>query len=462
MTSHPPGSSPTALAFRLKSGRFWEAAESLDPMLLWAALAGLIIGLVGGSFRWLVTSIFNGRVHWLESLPREPGLAASVLVSGGMVYLGFWLMRRYASDTSGSGIPQIEGLLAGFFPLLWRRVLPVKFVSGILMLGAGMVMGREGPTIQMGGAVGKMVSSGFRASTEQTRVLVAASAGAGLATAFNAPLAGIVFVFEEMRPTFRNRLGAYQAVTLACITATIGLELLLGQGPTLRLTQFDVPPLASLWVFALLGIACGAIGYGFNRLLVSSLNQFASLRGLAFALTGLFVGGFVGFMGWLYTPTTGGGEEMILWAFDQVESAPLLLLLCAVRFAMTILCYGSGAPGGIFAPLLSIATLFSLGLAQATAGWLPEVLPKPEVLTIAGMGALVAATVRAPLTAILLTVEMTNNYLLILPILICCLAATLVAQGLGGRPIYTVLLERRLTAVCIPVPKTDPQDDAID
>jgi CIC family chloride channel protein len=432
-----------------------EAAEGLNPMLLGAALAGFLVGLVGGSFRWLVSATLNGRVQWLESLPRGSGLVASVLLSGGMVYLGFGLMRRYAPDTSGSGIPQIEGLLAGFFPLLWWRVLLVKFVSGILMLGGGMVMGREGPTIQMGGAVGKMVSGWFRATTEQTRVLVAASAGAGLATAFNAPLAGIVFVFEEMRPTFRNRLGAYQAVTLACITATISLQLLLGQGPTLHLTQFTAPPLVSLWMFALLGTACGVIGYGFNRLLVWSLNGFASLEGLAFKLTGLCVGGLIGFMAWLYTPTTGGGEEMIIWAFDTVEPARILLLLCAVRFALTILCYGSGAPGGIFAPLLSIATLFSLGMAQLTAVWFPNLLPQPEVLTIAGMGALVAATVRAPLTAILLTVEMTNNYLLILPILVSCLAATLVAHGMGGKPIYTVLLERRLTDAGIPVPKTN-------
>ncbi len=107
MTPQTPDSVPPSLASRLKPGRFLEAAEGLDPVLLWAALAGLLVGRVGGTFRWLVSFTLNGRVQWLESLPRGPGLAASVLVSGGMVYLGFWLMRRYASDTSGSGIPQI-------------------------------------------------------------------------------------------------------------------------------------------------------------------------------------------------------------------------------------------------------------------------------------------------------------------------------------------------------------------
>ncbi|HEY9615200.1 MAG TPA: H(+)/Cl(-) exchange transporter ClcA [Microcoleaceae cyanobacterium] len=430
----------------LRSQRFIEAAQRLNPVLLWAAIAGLLTGLIGGIFRLLVSITLNSRVQWIDSLKSVPwaGATASILLSGSMVYLGFLLMRRFAPDTSGSGIPQIEGMLEGYFPLVWQRVLPIKFISGILLLGGGMVLGREGPTIQMGGSIGKMVATWFRASEEQTRVLVAASAGAGLTTAFNAPLAGILFVFEEMRPTFQNALSAYRAVTLACITATIGLQVLLGNAPTLKLTQFQVPPLASLWIFAVLGVACGVIGYYFNILLVRCLALFANLRGLPYKLTGLFVGAVVGLMAWLYTPTTGGGEEMIIWSLDNVEPSHVLLLLFVIRFGMTILCYGSGAPGGIFAPLLSMATLFCLGIARQTHTWFPDVLPHPEILTIAGMGALVAATVRAPLTAILLTLEITANYLLILPILVSCLMATMTAHGLGGRPIYTVLLERRL------------------
>jgi CIC family chloride channel protein len=429
----------------LHSKRFIDAAQKLNPVLLWAAIAGLLTGLIGGGFRLLVSTTLNSRVQWIDSLG-TPWVAAtvSITLSAVMVYVGFLLMRRFAPDTSGSGIPQIEGMLEGYFPLVWQRVLPTKFLSGVLLLGGGMVLGREGPTIQMGGSIGKMVASWFRANPEQTRVLVAASAGAGLTTAFNAPLAGILFVFEEMRPTFQNSVSAYRAVTLACITATIGLQMLLGNAPTLKLTLFPIPPLASLWIFALLGVACGAIGYCFNLFLVRCLDFFANLRGLAFKLIGLYVGAFVGFMSWFYNPTTGGGEEMIIWSFDNVEPSHVLLLLFLVRFGMTVLCYGSGAPGGIFAPLLSMATLFCLGIARQTHAWFPTALPEPEVLTIAGMGALVAATVRAPLTAILLTLEMTANYLLILPILVSCLMATMTAHGLGGRPVYTVLLERRL------------------
>lgn len=426
-------------------------------MLLWAAIAGFLTGLIGSAFRFLVSYTLNHRVEWIGALKGVPWVAAgvSIALSGLMVYLGFLLMRRYAPDTSGSGIPQIEGMLDGYFPLVWQRVLPIKFFSGVLLLGGGMVLRREGPTIQMGGSIGKMVADWSRASKEQTRVLVAASAGAGLTTAFNAPLAGILFVFEEMRPTFQNSATAYRAVTLACITATIGLQLLLGNSPTLKLTEFQIPPLASLWIFALVGVACGVIGYYFNLFLVKCLDFFANLRGIDYALTGLYVGAFVGLMSWLYPQTTGGGEEIIIWSFDNVESSSSLLILCFIRFGMTILCYGSGAPGGIFAPLLSMATLFCLGVARKTEIWFPESLPHPEVLTVAGMGALVAAAVRAPLTAILLMIEISANYLLILPILVSCLMATMTAHRLGGRPVYTVLLELRLAQSGQPQPSLE-------
>ncbi len=426
--------------------RFIEAVQKLNVIWLWAALAGALTGLIGGLFRLLVGRIEQYRASLIESLNHTPVNSAllSIVLSAVMVYLGFWLMRRFAPDTGGSGIPQIEGALDGLLPFQWQRVLPVKFFAGLLVLGSGMVMGREGPTIQMGGSIGQMVGKGSRLSAEQISVLVAAGAGAGLTAAFNAPLAGITFVFEEMRPKFKNLLSASQVVTIACIMATIVLQGLMGSEPTLGLRVYDSPPLRSLWILAILGIFLGAIGYAFNLLLVSSLNFFAHLRGRSYRLVGLLVGGFVGLMAWLYAPITGGGEQTIIWSLDNRESEFILLLGFVLRFGMTLLCYGSGAPGGIFAPMLSIATIFSQAVARQTEQWFPTLLSEPGILAIAGMGAIVAATVRAPLTAIILTIEMTGNYNLILPLLITCLTATMMAQSLGGRPIYTVLLERML------------------
>ncbi|MFM7573244.1 MAG: chloride channel protein [Snowella sp.] len=143
------------------------------------------------------------------------------MLTAAMVTASFWLMRKFAPETSGGGISQIEGYCDGLLPLNWKRVLPIKFFGRILSLGAGMVGGFEGPTIQLGGSIGQMVGQWFRANQEQVRILVAAGAGAGLTTAFNAPLAGIIFVSEEMNPSFTVWPLAYRSVMIASTLATI-------------------------------------------------------------------------------------------------------------------------------------------------------------------------------------------------------------------------------------------------
>jgi len=152
-------------------------------------------------------------------------------------------------------------------------------------------------------------------------------------------------------------------------------------------------------------------------------------------------------------PLTDGGDNAIIWAFNSQSPSYLLSAVFLGRFALTLLCYGSGAIGGIFAPMLALASVSSVMVARHFHQIFPTLIPEPAVMAIAGMGALVAATVRAPLTAILLTIEMTDNYFVILPLLVTCLVASVVAESLGGKPIYTVLLERTLAKQAISTPR---------
>nr|WP_281438453.1 H(+)/Cl(-) exchange transporter ClcA [Synechococcus sp. C9] len=426
-------------------------------VLLAAGLTGLGVGLVGGGFRQAVGWGTQRRFDLLAVLGDSPGgqLALAVLGSAGMVWLGFWLMRWWAPETGGSGIPQIEGFLAGKLPLRSGRVLLVKFVSGWLILVSGMVLGREGPTIQMGGSLGHLLSRWGRLSQEESRVLVAAGAAAGLTAAFNAPLAGILFVLEEMRPQFQDEVRAYQSVTCACVLAMGVIQALGWDEVVLPVKIYTTPPLVSLWIFAGAGLVLGIVGYGFNRGLVLALEGLGWVGRRFFSLQAVLFGAVVGLLGYIYQPSlagnahlyhplVSGGEQVILWSLNHLSAAPELWGLFLLRLVMTVLCYGSGAPGGIFAPLLAIATLLSQGLGQGVYAVLPHWLPEPGILTIAGMGGLVAATVRAPLTAIVLTLEITGNFQLIVPLLVTCLTATLTAQYLGGEPIYEVLLARML------------------
>lgn len=426
--------------------RFLEEERKYTPMLCWAVLVGSLAGLVGGTFRMLVARIAQWRfaAHGLIADAPPWNWLGPILLSACMVALALLLVRLFSPESAGSGVQEIEGALDGVRPVRWRRVLPVKFTAGLLSMGGGMVLGREGPTIQMGGNLGGMIAEWLKVSKEEAHVLIAAGAGSGLAAAFNAPLAGVLFVVEEMRPQFRYNLLSVQAVLLATSTATIVVRILMGQGSAVPMAIFGPPQLSSLWLFLLLGALFGVFGCLFNYLLITSLDFYAGLRGVARHLSGLAIGAYIGAIGWLAPDLVGGGDDVIPGAIRDILPLGTLLILFAARFGTTILSYGSGVPGGIFSPMLAIGTLFGMWFGLHAHHWMPELVPQPAVFAVAGMGALFVATVGAPLTGVVLTIEITHNYALTLALMLTSVAATTVAQGLGGKPIYTVLLQRTL------------------
>lgn len=455
MPDKPENTSPQSMTYESVShrakvgtlGRFLEAEKRNTPVLFWALVVGCLTGLLGAVFQIILTTIATWKASLLIWAQNYEFLSwgLPIFLSAVMVYVALLMVRRIAPETGGSGIQEIEGALDDERPLRWKRVIPIKFLSGIFALGAGMVLGREGPTIQMGGNIGKMIADLFNVSKDDLHTLVAAGAGAGLAAAFNAPLAGILFVIEEMRPQFKFTFLSFQSVLIACAVSDIVLRSLMGQGPDIVMSQFPSPQLSYLWVFLVFGSIFGIFGYLFNHLLIVSLNFFAGLRGWLYIFTGLIVGGIIGILVWLFPDTVGGGYDVIPKAFHNTFVPMTLLILFVARFGTTAFSYGSGAPGGIFAPMLALGTLFGLWFGHFTHELFPAHILHPGIFAVAGMAALFSATVRAPLTGIVLTVEMTLNYSQILPLILTCMSATIVAQGLGGKPIYTVLLHRTLT-----------------
>lgn len=426
--------------------RFVEAEKKNTPVLFWALVVGCLTGLVGAVFQIVLDTIARWKASlliWAQNY-EFISWALPISLSAVMVYFALLMVRRIAPETSGSGVQEIEGALDDERPLRWKRVIPIKFISGLFALGAGMVLGREGPTIQMGGNVGKMMADLFKVSKDDLHTLVAAGAGAGLAAAFNAPLAGILFVIEEMRPQFKFTFLSFQSVLIACAVSDIVLRSLMGQGPDIVMPQFASPQLSYLWVFVVFGSIFGIFGYLFNHLLILSLNFFSGLHGWSYKVTGLIVGAIIGLLVWLYPDTVGGGYEVIPKAFHDTFAPMTLLMLFVARFGTTAFSYGSGATGGIFAPMLALGTLFGLWFGHFTHDLFPAHVLHPGIFAVAGMAALFSATVRAPLTGIVLTIEMTLNYSQILPLILTCMSASIVAQGLGGKPIYTVLLHRTL------------------
>ncbi|SDW44489.1 H(+)/Cl(-) exchange transporter ClcA [Thiocapsa roseopersicina] len=418
------------------------------PLYLTAALVGGLAGLVGAVFHAVLDQAGEGRDALralLETAP-VPGWLVLAVLGALVLVAALWMVRRFAPEAAGSGIQEVEAILAGQRTLRWRRVLPVKFVAGALAVGSGLVLGREGPTVHMGAAIGQMASERMALDDRNRRSLIAAGAAAGLAAAFNAPLAAIVFVTEELREHFEYSFASIQSVILACCAAVVVSGWILGQGPDLPVPNLDMAPLTALPLFVILGLLIGALGVGFNRVLLGSVRSFRALRPNQAYPGAVVVGMVLGALLWVAPDTVGGGEALVESLPGAHPALLVLLGLLAVRLLTTVGSYGIGLPGGIFAPLLALGTIAGAAFSELVAIAAPSLALEPGVFAVAAMGALFAATVRAPLTGIILVIELTGAQMLALPIILTCLTATFTAEAMGGRPIYSLLLglsERR-------------------
>jgi len=419
-------------------------------VLLMAAVVGTLAGLGGVAFEKSVNWVQNLRIgalvevadHWFLVWP------LAFILSALLAMVGYFLVRRFAPEAGGSGIPEIEGALEELRPVRWWRVLPVKFIGGMGTLGAGMVLGREGPMVQLGGNLGRMVVDVFRMRSPEARhTLLATGAAAGLSAAFNAPLAGILFIIEEMRPQFRYNLISIKAVFTGVIMATIVFRIFNGDKAVIEVGKLSNAPVNTLWLYLILGMIFGCIGPLFNTLVLRTQDMFQRIHGgniKKWVLIGGLIGGSCGVLGLIQPTASGGGFNLIPIAAAGNFSVGLLLFIFIARVITTLLCFSSGAPGGIFAPMLALGTLLGTAFGMAATPLFPAYHLDAGTFAIAGMGALLAASVRAPLTGIVLVLEMTDNYQLILPMIITCLGATLLAQFLGGKPLYSTILQRTL------------------
>ena len=440
---------------RLKRAAFFRRRFNVHvPLKL--TLSSLIIGGVTGmvcAFFEMIPNMLNQyRTSSLSALlDNESGMVTAALaafaVSFIMAGIAMYFTRKYAPEAGGSGIPEIEGAMVDLRPVRYKRVLPVKFFGGILSLSSGMVLGREGPSIQIGGNLGAAVCSLLKIKKEDFYVMLAAGAASGLASAFNAPLAGMLFVLEEMRPQFKYRFSAVQAVAMAVIVSTAARSFIVGNSdPVFDLPMFDGVNIRNFFDFLMFGILVGCAGVVFNRA-VGWMQDFytAVFRGRLWrsVMIVAVVGGLYGVASIIEPQVTGSGMHFISEWIMTSSSLKLLAGVLFLRFMGVMLCFCCGIPGGIFAPSLSLGALLGavVGMSMLHFGILNY---DPGILAIVGMSAFFAASVRAPITGIILICEMTNNFQFLLPMMIAVVAATQTAALLKGRPLYTQILERTL------------------
>ena len=419
-------------------------------VLIVAGIIGSITGIVGVLFQYAVNWIISLRKTLLFNLVDDLVINYLLIftITGTMGLLAYYLVKRFAPESGGSGIPEIEGALLNLRPVRWRSVLPVKFIGGVAALGSGMVLGREGPTVQIGGNIGAMVSDLLKVKNQAYRhTFLATGAAAGITAAFNAPLAGILFIIEEMRPQFRYNLTSIKAIFVGVIMASVMYQFLYNQESVFQIGHFSAVPIESLWLYLILGTFFGAIGVLSNKCILTiqeRIKQFYQLNQFCFILTGFCLAGSFGVISFIFPEITGSGFDFIPDAVSGNYAINTLMIVLCLRFVTTVLCFSSGAPGGIFAPTLALGTTVGITFGLIAQLLYPNYHIELGACAIIGMGGLFAATVRAPLTGIVLVMEMSDNYQLILPMIITCLGATLIAQALGGMPLYTSILEKIL------------------
>jgi chloride channel protein, CIC family len=347
------------------------------------------------------------------------------------------LVRRIAPQAVGSGIPQVEAVLNGQLPQARFRIIPVKFVGGVLAIGSGLALGREGPSVHMAATLGHLVGKIFRRNWPDCRVLLAAGAGAGLATAFNAPIAGAVFVLEELVRRFELRI-AIAALGASASAISIS-RAILGDAPDFHLGTLVAPTLAIRPLFFVLGAFAGLMAVVFNRTLLQTM---ATMDRLPAEARAALVGAAVGTLAWFLPGLVGGGDPITQRTLLGAGTLAMLPQVFLLRFALGALSYSAGTPGGLFAPLLTLGAQFGLFFGLACELAFPGLNVQPEGFAVVGMAALFTGIVRAPLTGIVLATEMTADVTMLLPMLGACAMAMLTPTLIKDPPIYDSLRER--------------------
>ncbi len=418
---------------------FLKSFDVKTQILIRVAIIGVIIGCIAVAFRVLTEKLghffhYNlyHREYWYEWL--YPIL---ICTSGGL--FASFITQKYAPDAAGSGIPQVKHALNNSNIYIGLRTVIVKFFGAIVGIASGLSMGREGPTIHIGAGLGNKIAKLL--NSKHHKRAMASGAGAGLAAAFNTPIAGVLFIIEELDHNFSSvSLGP---AIVGSVTAAITCRMLYGDFFTFHFQSNIGLELEAVPFYIILGIVCGIIGVYFQRSIVKSLdfyqNRFSFIPrwghgAIAGLLTGLVA---------LWLPEAiGGGHGTLEGTLAQAYTWWMIPLIFIFKYFLTVVAYGSGVPGGIFAPSLILGALLGAMFGNGLNVVFPDLGYNSSTFAFVGMGAFFTAISRAPITSIVMLFELTGNYDLVLPLMFSCIIANITSEKLQIGGIYENLLSR--------------------
>ena len=408
--------------------------------ILQAILVGLLTGFVVVLFKISISGLFEfiqnsiSKFDFLHKLLIFPLITTiGGLISGVLIY-------KFAPETKGSGIPFVKMVMARMGNITRARSVIVKFLAGVVGIGTGLSLGREGPSVQLGAGCGAFVSKFFKLKGAMQEKLIAAGAGSAIGSTFNAPIAGTLFVFEELTNKFNANL--LFTVLIATVTASGVARYIMGNNPSFAIPQItSLIGFQSIIVCVVLGIVAGVFGVLFAKIIYLNNNLFEKIK-VPFWVKPAIAGFGIGIVGLLIPYALGSGnlavDALLMHKFSLVS----VLVIFIAKFFVTPFCFGSGAAGGIFLPMLMLGAF--LGYIVASLSNLLGFNIDPVIMAMIGMGAFLSAVARTPITAVVMVFEMTAGYKFILPIMLSAAIADLVAQKLNHKPIYSKLIVNNL------------------
>lgn len=419
-----------------KTGYFLqEIARS--KIILQAVMVGLISGLLVVFFKVSINKLFEFIQNFISQFDLSHKLLIFPLITtlGGLI--SGVLVFKFAPETKGSGIPFVKMVMARMGNITRVRTIVVKFLAGVAGIGTGLSLGREGPSVQLGAGAGALVGKIFKMKGTDQGKLIAAGAGSAIGATFNAPIAGTIFVLEELVNKFSASL--LFPVLVATVTASSVARYFLGNNPS-----FTIPYIThdlsfeGISVCIILGIVAGFLGVAFAKIIYKNNEFFEKMDKIPNWLKPAIAGFGIGVIGIFIPYVLGSGNLSVDLLLQHKLALSVVVLVFAVKFFVTPFCFGSGAAGGIFLPMLMLGSFLGYIVASIfnMFGFHVDVV----VMAMIGMGAFLASVARTPITAVVMVFEMTAGYTHILPIMLSAAIADLIAEKLNHRPIYASLI----------------------
>ena len=428
----------------MKKNDMWKRARRIPVMLI---TEGLCVGLIGGFivllYRVALTFAGNWLIKILSYIKGNPFRCAVWFL---ILMALAWIVGRlvkWEPMISGSGIPQVEGEVSGRLSQNWKRV-PAKFAGGFLCMLGGLSLGREGPSIQLGAMAGQGISRALGRGKREEKFLMTCGASAGLSAAFHAPLAGMMFAVEEIHKTFS--IPILLPVMTASVTADYIASHILGLDPVFHFQITEYLPQNYYWLLILLGILVGVSGVFYNWGMLKAQELYRKIPFLK--ETGRLLIAFLtaGVLGLVMPSVLGSGSGLIVSLTKGEMVLGMVVLTLVVKFLFSAVSFGSGAPGGIFFPLLILGALLGAVFAMTGAEFFGLDPVYINNFVLLGMTGFFTAIVRAPLTGIILLFEMSGSISQMLSLSIVSVTAYIVATLMRSEPIYDSLLKRILKA----------------